>query len=72
MSMRKYFIELRRGESIAIGSAIISLEHKSGSTARLVVLADESIPVKNPEQIKKARRSAPLLPKGEANGKYSV
>lgn len=38
-------IDMRPGESITVGSAVITLESKSGQVARLSVMADKSIPV---------------------------
>lgn len=38
-------IDLKPGESIAIGNATVTLESKSGQIARLVVHADRAIPV---------------------------
>ena len=38
-------IDLRPGESLSIGDAIVTLESKSGQVARLAVQADKSIPV---------------------------
>lgn len=38
-------IELKPGQSLAIGDAIVTLEEKSGQVARLAVQADKSIPV---------------------------
>lgn len=38
-------IDLRPGESLTIGDAIVTLESKSGQVARLAVQADKSIPV---------------------------
>lgn len=39
-------IDIKVGESIKIGDAVITLEDKSGKTARLIINADKSIPVK--------------------------
>lgn len=39
-------IDLRPGQSLAIGDAIVTLEAKSGQVARLAVVAPKSIPVK--------------------------
>lgn len=39
-------IELRPGEAIAIGDAVVRLESKTGQIARLSVQADKSIPVR--------------------------
>lgn len=38
-------IDLKPGESLSIGSAVVTLESKSGQVARLSVQADKSIPV---------------------------
>jgi hypothetical protein len=39
-------IDLRPGQSISIGSSVITLESKSGQVARLSIVADKSIPVR--------------------------
>lgn len=39
-------LDLKVGESIKIGEAVITLEEKSGKYARLQINADKSIPVK--------------------------
>lgn len=39
-------IDLKPGEKLQIGDAIVFLEHKSGQLARLVIDADKSIKVK--------------------------
>ncbi len=38
-------IDLKVGESVSIGGAIVTLEHKSGQVARLAIHADNSIKV---------------------------
>ena len=38
-------IELRVGESVRIGDAIVTLEDKSGRVARLSIQADKSVPI---------------------------
>lgn len=38
-------IDLRPGEAISIGNAVVTLESKSGQMARLSVQADKSVPV---------------------------
>lgn len=43
-------IDLRPGEAISIGDAIVTLESKSGQVARLAVQADKSIPVQRVRQ----------------------
>lgn len=39
-------IDLKPGQKLQIGDAIVTLEQKSGQLARLVIDADKSIPVK--------------------------
>lgn len=39
-------LELRVGESVRIGDAIVTLEDKSGKNARLSIEADKSVPIK--------------------------
>lgn len=43
-------VDLRVGESLRIGDAVIVLEQKSGQLARLVIEADKSIPVRKESQ----------------------
>ncbi len=43
-------IDLKPGQAIAIGDAIITLEAKSGQLARLSVQADKSIPVRKVQE----------------------
>jgi sRNA-binding carbon storage regulator CsrA len=38
-------LELRVGESVKIGDAVITLEEKSGKIARLAIEADKSVPI---------------------------
>lgn len=38
-------LELRVGESVKIGSAVVTLEDKSGRIARLAIEADKSVPI---------------------------
>lgn len=43
-------IDLKPGEKIVIGDAVITLESKSGQLARLSVQADKSIPVRKVQE----------------------
>lgn len=43
-------IDLKPGEAITIGDAVITLEAKSGQLARLSVQADKSIPVRKVQE----------------------
>lgn len=38
-------LELRVGESVKIGDAVVTLEDKSGKIARLAIKADKSVPI---------------------------
>ncbi len=38
-------LELRVGESVKIGDAVVTLEDKSGKVARLAIDADKSVPI---------------------------
>lgn len=38
-------LELRVGESVKIGDAIVTLEDKSGRIARLAIQAEKSVPI---------------------------
>lgn len=38
-------LELRVGESVKIGNAVVTLEDKSGRIARLAIEADKSVPI---------------------------
>ncbi len=45
--MGKLTVDLRIGESLHVGDAIIQLERKNGQLARLVVTADNHIKIKH-------------------------
>lgn len=38
-------LDIRVGESVQIGAAVVTLEAKSGQVARLAIQADRSVPV---------------------------
>ena len=50
LSMSKIIVDLKRGETLTIGGASITLEQKSGQVARLVVVADASTQVIPPRK----------------------
>ena len=43
-------LELRVGESVKIGDAVITLEDKSGRLARLAIQAPQSVPIVRVQQ----------------------
>lgn len=54
-------IDLKPGESLSIGGvAVITLEEKSGKSARFSVQADKSVPIKRVEQPAAAHVAAKL------------
>lgn len=42
-------LDLKEGEAVRIGAALVRLERKSGRSARLVVQAPRSVPVRRSE-----------------------
>ncbi len=66
--MGKLTVDLRIGESLHVGDAIIQLERKNGQLARLVVTADNHI------KINHKRKSATDLENTEqsAHGKHTL
>lgn len=68
--MRKKTIDLKVGETMQAGAARITLAHKSGQLARLIVQADEHTTVRSPKEIQ--RRSAVHPEKESSNGEYFV
>ncbi|WP_130466440.1 hypothetical protein [Corticibacter populi] len=61
MAKRKHCINLKAGEALEVGAALVLLEKKSGSVARLVVIVDESVQVRNPEQLRSSHLSPPQV-----------
>lgn len=74
MVMRKIYVDIRPGEVIEIGQARVALQEKSGKLARLLVIADDSVSIKDPNQLKnqQGRRSASLPSQGGTHGKHSL
>lgn len=63
MSATKFHIELTAGQSITVGDATVTLQHKSGQRARLLVQAPAdtlvSHPGRNPDSNPSAHECAP-------------
>jgi len=55
--MSKLSVDLRVGETLTIGGALVRLEKKSGQLARLTIEADESVAIKPPGR-SRANKSA--------------
>lgn len=53
-------LDLKPGESIRVGDAVITLEDKSGRAARISVQADRSVPISRVQK----ERAADLLKGG--------
>ena len=78
MSATKFYIELAAGQSITVGDAIVTLQHKSGQRARLLVQAPANTPVthpgRNPVSNPSAHECAPstVTAKEHTHGQYPV
>ena len=79
MSTTKFHIELAAGQSITVGDTIVTLQHKSGQRARLLVQAPADTPVthpgRNPISNPSAHECAPSPPRGskeQAHGQHPV
>ena len=68
--MRKKTIDLKVGETMQAGAARITLAHKSGQLARLIVQADEHTTVRSPKEIQ--RRSAVHPEQENSNGEHAL
>ena len=51
-------MDLRPGDSIRVGDAIITLEDKSGKVARIAFRADKDVPIRRVTQGRAARAAA--------------
>lgn len=78
MSVTKFHIELAAGQSITVGDTIVTLQHKSGQRARLLVQAPANTPVTHPGRNPVSNPSAhecapsPELGKEHTHGKHPL
>lgn len=78
MSTTKFHIELSAGQTLTIGGTVVTLEHKSGQRARLLVQAPADIkiisPGRNPNHNPGAHEcaSSPVQAKEHTNGKHPL
>ena len=78
MSATKFHIELVVGQSITVGDTIVTLQHKSGQRARLLVQAPANTPVthpgRNPVSNPSAHECAPsaVTTKEHTHGQYPI
>lgn len=72
--MKKKVIDLKVGETMQAGEASITLEHKSGRLARLIVRANESVEIHSPKELGKSnQRMSAVHPSQEnSNGKHTI
>lgn len=78
MSATKFHIELAAGQSITVGDATVTLQHKSGQRARLLVQAPANThvthpgrnPISNPSAHECA--SSPVQAKEHTHGKHPL
>ncbi len=70
--MTKMIVDLRKNETLYIGGASVRLEQKSGQVARLVIEADNRLPIhhRKPgrEAASSAQECAPTVTTGAHNG----
>ena len=59
--------ELRAGQTIKIGDAVVTLGSKTGKTARLTIVAPRTTPIQTPTR---AQECAPQ--KEQAHGQHSL
>ena len=78
MSATKFHIELAAGQSITVGDTTVTLQHKSGQRARLLVQAPTNTPVTHPGRNPVSNPSAhecassPKTGKEHTHGQYPV
>ena len=78
MSTTKFHIELAAGQSITVGDTTVTLQHKSGQRARLLVQAPADTPVTHPGRNPISNPSAhecassPETGKEQSHGQYPV
>ena len=48
--MSKLMVELKVGQSLKVGDAVVTLEKKSGQVARLVVTAPADVEIRKPQK----------------------
>ena len=53
-------IDIKPGESVRIGDAVITLEDKSGKIARLAIEADKSVPISRTQKSSTAQLAASM------------
>lgn len=72
--MKKKVIDLKVGETMQAGPARITLEHKSGRLARLIVHADEAVEINSPKELGKSnqRMSAVRPDQENSNGEHTL
>lgn len=59
MALKTLALDLKTGETVSIaGPASIRLEQKSGTSARLSIMADESVQIDRPRQSPAAQQAA--------------
>lgn len=74
MSTTKLHVELAAGQSLTIGGAVVTLEHKSGQRARLTVVAPADLQIIHPKTHPSAHEcaSSPTPGKEHTHGQYPL
>lgn len=54
--MARIKIDLRPGETVTIGGAVITMVKKSGQLASLVIEAEKEVPIKGPQHLREVKQ----------------
>lgn len=71
-SLKTMHIDLRVGQSLRLGDAVVTLKEKSGRMARLTVRAPEAVQVRQQPGAQECASSPHWGSKEQAHGQHSV
>ena len=71
-ALKTMHIDLRVGESLRLGDAVLTLKEKSGRMARLTVRAPEAVQVRQQPSAQECAPSPQRGSKEQAHGQHSV
>ena len=71
-ALKTMHIDLRVGQSLRLGDAVVTLKEKSGRMARLTVRAPDAVQVRQQPSAQECAPTTPALGKEQSHGKYPV
>lgn len=71
-SLKTMHIDLRVGQSLRLGDAVVTLQEKSGRMARLTVRAPEAVQVRQPTSAQECASSPHRGSKEQAYGQHLI